>query len=790
MADPEAAKPMRVAMRAPLPRPDATKDFERDPHTFMNQNVYNCERIFLQGQGSGVVQGRIRLEPTPNGSPLDFQVRYQVPPFPQVTVLSHILPMLARPNVGSIDIPRVIPANATAMRHAVTASLSGCSIIVTDHPNDRTRFRVFHDRRENASLLYNNVQMAFDWRDYKGGNIFDVRAAVCMHYTRQGYWVLLMQLQSEDRTQPGRVLRRFTTTQPIRPYDIVVRRPGSYRRPRAMKAFLQARWLALGQLSAFMANKLPLTLQQVNHTRSAAPLLQAANRACREWGKTHADTQPMATRQKLYRLIRRCKDHESVYSVMLAQEAARDHDTIDTTAMARPVRTALNSLDHGNLTTVGEKLAWFEAQYLQSYSPGFLQGFNAFEETTIPGFTSELSSTSHALQDMFLGHSTLSEAAQGALFRRIRIASAAEFSDFISGKSDKFVQLFSEAGGSVNAIPIDNIYSSGDILDKCNHYARCYPLVRAMSIAVAKSEAAVAHLGRRVVALVSNAHSSSVDTQIFEMCLQELHATYPIAGASRYCGLISLKTALQNLGDVPGKAFALNTNNHCMLVAVTESTLGAVRYHFYDPNFGIVSFPKGEQLFQALGKYFVEERYGERYGAFGDKGISEPEFEVVEILNSQLEGIGLSFGMTVDDLSEVERLSDVAEARRQAEQQTKFLPAGTQLTAESQQELELSSTEDRLKEICNGWKSAARILAGNEGLDSNWIPLPCISLDPGILFVNADNLSAEPRWISTDNEAIRSLNDLILGQEPGVSCSVLVDYLTEPEGEPEQEDMA
>jgi len=37
----------------------------------------------------------------------------------------------------------------------------------------------------------------------------------------------------------------------------------------------------------------------------------------------------------------------------------------------------------------------------------------------------------------------------------------------------------------------------------------------------------------------------------------------------------------------------------------------------------------------------------------------------VEILNAQLEGIGLSFAMTVDDLSEVERLSEVAETPRQ-----------------------------------------------------------------------------------------------------------------------------
>lgn len=644
----------------------------------MNQNVFNCQRIFLAGEGKDVIEGHIRLEPTPNGSPLDFEVRYQKPPnFPPVTLLCHILQLLPRdiPRVGSVDIPRVIPAGSNAMRHVVTGSLTGCSVVVTSHPDDPpnkpTRFRAFHDRRENASIYYENVQMAFDWKDYDGPDIYNRRAAVCMHYTRQGYWVLLMQLQADDRTQPGKILRRFTTTPPIRPYPVEVRKPGSYKRPNAMKAFLQARSLALGQLSAFMDSRLSSALPIVNHACSAAPVLEAAERACRAWGETHTDTQSVITRQQLHRLIRRCRDHESIYSVVLAQEVAKDHNPTDISTIASPVKAVPHLLDHASLTTVGEKFAWLEAQYLQSYSPEFSQGFNAYEETPIPGLTddSEFCSTSYALQDIYIKDSTLSEAAQGALSRRIRITLASEFSGFIGSKSDRFSQVFLDAGGSVTTIPLGNMYSSGATDDNYNiNYVRGYPLVRAMSVAVAKSEAAVAHLGRRVVALVSSTQLSSIDTEIFEKCLHELHITYPIAGASRRCGRASLETALQKLGEVPGKALALNTNNHCMLVAVTETTPGAVKYHFYDPHFGIVSFPTQKRLLQALEKYFVEERYGNRYGAFG--GVSEPEFEVVEIINAQLEGIGLSFGMTVDDLSEVERLSEVAEARRQMELST------------------------------------------------------------------------------------------------------------------------
>ena len=77
-----------------------------------------------------------------------------------------------------------------------------------------------------------------------------------------------------------------------------------------------------------------------------------------------------------------------------------------------------------------------------------------------------------------------------------------------------------------------------------------------------------------------------------------------------------------------------------------------------------------------------------------------------------------------------------------------------------------------MKDICGGWKSATKTLAAREGLDNNWIPLPCTTVDPGILFVNLANLSAEPRWVpGTDNEAIRRLNDFILGEQRGAGWS-------------------
>ena len=77
-----------------------------------------------------------------------------------------------------------------------------------------------------------------------------------------------------------------------------------------------------------------------------------------------------------------------------------------------------------------------------------------------------------------------------------------------------------------------------------------------------------------------------------------------------------------------------------MLVALAETTPGAVKYYFYDPHFGIVSYPTQERLLQALKTYFVEQSY---VWCVWGRGVSKLEFEAVEILNAQLEGIGLSF---------------------------------------------------------------------------------------------------------------------------------------------------
>ena len=94
------------------------------------------------GEGKDVVLGFIHLEPTLNGSPCQARMDSSLPH------LANASPPQRRVHRYPSGHPR--PRNA---------SLFGCSIMITDHPNDdpnsRTGFQVFHDRRENASLLYN-----------------------------------------------------------------------------------------------------------------------------------------------------------------------------------------------------------------------------------------------------------------------------------------------------------------------------------------------------------------------------------------------------------------------------------------------------------------------------------------------------------------------------------------------------------------------------------------------------------------------------------------------------------
>ncbi|WP_198361333.1 C80 family cysteine peptidase, partial [Burkholderia ubonensis] len=95
-----------------------------------------------------------------------------------------------------------IPKNALPGSHLFTGQLSGCSVIVTDL--DVNTYRVYHDGRVNSSVLYDNVVMAVDFKDYQNltGNTETGLATVSMRYA-DGAWKLVLQKQDYKATPGG-----------------------------------------------------------------------------------------------------------------------------------------------------------------------------------------------------------------------------------------------------------------------------------------------------------------------------------------------------------------------------------------------------------------------------------------------------------------------------------------------------------------------------------------------------------------------------------------------------------
>jgi len=80
-----------------------------------------------------------------------------------------------------------------------TVNLTGCSVVVTREKTEKgvEIYRVFHDRRMDSAVLYNNVEMYVDFDDYRIGGQYltDTGSAiVCMQY-RDHVWRMYFQRQ-------------------------------------------------------------------------------------------------------------------------------------------------------------------------------------------------------------------------------------------------------------------------------------------------------------------------------------------------------------------------------------------------------------------------------------------------------------------------------------------------------------------------------------------------------------------------------------------------------------------
>jgi len=97
-------------------------------------------------------------------------------------------------DVARLDIPRN-PSNVKDKTFLFTVGLTGCSVVVTRLNN--ANYRVFHDRRMDSAVLYDNVEMCVNFDDYRIGGQYLTHtgnAITCLQF-KAGVWKMYLQRQ-------------------------------------------------------------------------------------------------------------------------------------------------------------------------------------------------------------------------------------------------------------------------------------------------------------------------------------------------------------------------------------------------------------------------------------------------------------------------------------------------------------------------------------------------------------------------------------------------------------------
>ncbi|KAG7099820.1 hypothetical protein E1B28_001629 [Marasmius oreades] len=675
-----------------------------------------------------------------------------------------------------IDIPKRVEENTLLF----TGTLSGCSVIVTNL--DDNTYRVFHDSRVDSSLLYNNVEMAVDFSDYSFAGLG--MACVFMQY-RNGRWNMFVQLQFLE-TVGGRAVIVQRRTEILLGLDgahlpeighefrlqtgylpVMILEPGSYDAPHARALFdvkretneKRLRHLALeafpninipnepdGNFEPFEGNKISLQNPAVRRTQAIRDVVALP--------QDSIETQ-FVTAQGEYGLVDSVLNLQNIKLKDLVDPARKESEFLDFIYLWIKQKEA-KGLDAVVITdgrlearvgsTAGERLTGQQLDTLLARDREFAAGYNGFDQVEIPGWASDM--TSLEMTELFDLSPSLTQSQMGALVRHISVTRAEEF-EKVWEQTDSIIDMFQKAGGSTKPMPQDLLLNA--VPDELG--GRCYPLVRAMSAALARSDFAVDQLGIKLVSLSPSSRTDLKDAELFRQCLKDLHASYPAAAASTLIGRTNIEDAVNKLSAVEGKStiFALNTDTHAMLLGATNRG-GTTSYHFYDPNFTIASFASQQELVHATMKFFTEFKFADLYGAGGTP--SDPIFTLVKLDTNKMARIGFDFKLNVADFFEPETLTETVSIKAVTELQ---LPDPAHFT--ENRALGAGAGLLEASELSEAWLNATAKLEASNGLGEHWMPIleTLENVDSGgyrIQFINLKD-PGETRWISTEDSEIK-----------------------------------
>ena len=657
-----------------------------------------------------------------------------------------------------------IPKHGAEGSFLFTGTLSGCSLVVTSL--DANTFRVYHDGRVNSSLLYDNVVMAVDYKDYQVAGTAEGLAAAYMQYV-DGQWQLVFQRQEYQRegqmvwpklregaeplaiqTADSQVMERNRTEfatyreQVHQNLKTVAEQFGVSADGVADGVYRDGAFspehpaiAAWNQLREAVQAKVNADIQQLSDQRYQ---LQEKRRTGGDKALIDQQIKQINLTQDYYRaqydpVLREAGSVEKTW--LWQQIKAKD----GTAAVVRTDDTAIQGGGEERTTSVGERYATAEAYQRGARGTAFSDGLRDYRQIKIPGVDDKMSSLE--MKRLFLD-GPLTPQQRGALSGRITETAQAEYIDKVLRQTAAFSEDFHKAGSVFSQLAPQDFYLSlvGD-----RSGGRCYPLVRAMAVALASGgETGVNSLVQKL--FLASADPQAGSSTLLKNSLIRLHSNVDAVQASTEVGQLKLSDVVARLAASKGTAmYALNTQNHSMLVGSTSTAEGQ-RYYFYDPNVGIFAFDSTQSLSQAMQQHLVKRNLAAYYGSFGSQ--SSPAFNLIEIDTGKMAEVPVGNGLNVADLSRPEELVGVIGQRRQVEQ---ALDARQRVSEDLR--LGAALTTFDAEQWGARFEAASTRLARENQLGSQWIPIIATTEKTPegryqVQFINRDQ-PEHTRWLTT-----------------------------------------
>ncbi|RAW69216.1 hypothetical protein CKY06_17605 [Photorhabdus sp. S15-56] len=658
-----------------------------------------------------------------------------------------------------------IPKHAIAESFLFTGTLSGGSVVVTSL--DANTYRVYHDGRVNSSLLYDNVVMAVDDKDYRVAATTDSLAVAYMQYVNDE-WQLVFQRQ--EYQQDGQRLR-LKLHGDEEPLSIQIADSQVTERNQAQFATYREQ---IHQQLKKIATQFGVSVEGIADGVYTEGEFSPDHPAIAAWTKLHAEVddkinadikQLVDKRSKLYEEQRNTSQHNLIdqqikqinitleyykaqYNTVLREAGFVEQSWLwqqikSKDGMAAVVRIDNTPIQNSGLehtSSIGERYVIADAYQHRVHGTAFTDGQRNFRDISIPGMYDRMSALE--MKILFL-KGQLTPKQQSALSAHITETSQAEYIDKVLKWTAVYSEDFHRAGSSFDRLVPQDFYLSL-VGDKSG--GRCYPLVRAMAVALANSgEAGINNLVEKLFLAAADPHAGS--STLLKNSLIKLHSdNLEAVQASTTRGQVTLSEVVSLLKKATKTStFALNTPNHSMMVGSMVGLEGR-RYYFYDPNVGIFAFNNTSRFLEAMKHHLVGRKLAAHYGSLGDK--LTPIFNLVEIDASKMAKVPVGNDLNVADLTRPDELTTVIEQRRQVEQ-----AVNTQVRIAKDTRLHTALATLDAEQWGSRFAEASTRIAQENNLDQRWMPVIGNTEDQGkghyrIQFINRDQ-PEETRWVSS-----------------------------------------